>query len=1641
MDKSFTRLLRLVLVCCLSTLYTANSQLTMLTVQEGGNDSLSCIPPPGNTSQTPCKTLKYAFTQTLNESNVEFQIDCGVFSFEGGFLFASRANVTINSVCANDTPIVMCMDGSNLIFQKCANIRISGILLENCGLSTSSPQAASLLFNRSHSVRLDAVHVQNSPHYGISFLNTRGKNILRSVTVMSAAGGSGLYIEMDDNAYLSCDDTDSVSQQCRPVEYTIDGAVIAGCNSSLCDDVVEGTPCVGGGMVLVLKEDVKNIHIDVTDTTVEGNTALLAAGGGFVGLLGNTANNTIFFRNSTFSSNTVNSNSRSTPVNGSWRYFQLWTSGGGMTVLFSDTSNGNSVTFDGTTVAENIANTGGGMSVIHHNEAKRNRIIIHNCTFDSNAVERVREGVCSRAVGDSVPRCTGNGGGLAVSFTHQAEDNHCEILSSRFTYNTYTDVGGGLSVIHYDNSIRNTISAFYNLMENNAMNNIDGDCENISSLFWRRIAQVPSGGGASVIYLNETSHNTLEAMGTYKSNTAVRGGGLFVGFYSFANNNLLTLSGLLHNNTLQHRVHRSRGGGGTLVEYDTQDSMEKTRNTVHFKSMIFADNDCAGSSGGGVAIIQQATRNPNEDRVIVTNNINVNNTCRYGRGVAAVSVKTYFSRYSLELVLEKNNLFLALVVPDLSEFMDNITDKLDPKRMLDDDTTFNGFNLTSDLEKIVPDVHKLFEDFIVDFQMDTCDQKFVKNLDLSNLNSLLDEGQGGVYLRSMKMSTRGRQVMNCAGVSQGLFAIDSKILFNTTSDITICHCTATHGGGIAVYSDSFLTVAPNVRLRLIKNKALQRGGGIYVRTAPGESSITDTCFLQYTDTSVHPKEWQNVTLEFIDNKADIEGNSIYIRQGRTCLPPRLDRETVTETQQILQWQPVFNFTSRECTEESDDKCQRGAVVSGPAHVEFTVKAAEMSGRSNLRFHSFLPGKLSKLPVSEVLDIFNQTSHAVFVVSLVPGRNSNHTVRVDPFTTFTTNFQVKLEGTPFGLPTDEVSNNVSLWEDLPRLVLQARINPELFSYFVVNLECCPPGFNFVEGNESTCTCDNGNGAELNYIKNCSDNFVASLAPNRWVGYNEEKDKEGCNRQAVIYGRCPHGYCSERTLKLPENRSESELDKIICGGQHRTGQLCGRCKQDFSVPINFDLISPGCHRCDSLASQGGIAVWIVSEWIPLMVVMAILLLFNVDLMDGKWNAFLLFAQINSLVLVRGREQLQYQGGNPVHSNLTNGALFLYNIWNLDFFGRLLPPYCLVSNTSLNFLQVLLLSYTTCLVPLVVVALIVLVEKYADKCCKPVTTCLYYIREFKFRYCSNPSYDRALTSFYILGFTRFLSISTYILAGDTIYYASNKGEFSRIVYWQGDVEYFSSEHIFYFLLAISVMLALVSVPTIILVLFPTLPLIFDFMKTSKHKWLNWVGRAKTLGKFLHRMFTGKWTKHFLDVCQGSFKYEYRIFASFFFLYRIFVMVVAQAIFNINNILVIQLVTTVVFTMLVSVCQPYRKRLYNIIDSLILGNLSIILVLNFNQENVETASGIQLVLIYLPIVCLAGVVVVYLVKFIGRCIKTKVLSKMKRIAIEDVDFSVNYQRTDSLLDDNENDEELNESGDVKEISWRVKDYSISYH
>ena len=81
--------------------------------------------------------------------------------------------------------------------------------------------------------------------------------------------------------------------------------------------------------------------------------------------------------------------------------------------------------------------------------------------------------------------------------------------------------------------------------------------------------------------------------------------------------------------------------------------------------------------------------------------------------------------------------------------------------------------------------------------------------------------------------------------------------------------------------------------------------------------------------------------------------------------------------------------------------------------------------------------------------------------------------------------------------------------------------------------------------------------------------------------------------------------------------------------------------------------------------------------------------------------------------------------------------------------------------------LLHYSIGLFPLTVAITLIVLERSAEKwiCCHRVDQCLRRMRRWKAKYSDGMSYDRALPAFVILGFTRFLVSSSYILVNQTI------------------------------------------------------------------------------------------------------------------------------------------------------------------------------------------------------------------------------------------------------------------------------------
>ena len=354
-------------------------------------------------------------------------------------------------------------------------------------------------------------------------------------------------------------------------------------------------------------------------------------------------------------------------------------------------------------------------------------------------------------------------------------------------------------------------------------------------------------------------------------------------------------------------------------------------------------------------------------------------------------------------------------------------------------------------------------------------------------------------------------------------------------------------------------------------------------------------------------------------------------------------------------------------------------------------------------------------------------------------------------------------------------------------------------------------------------------------------------------------------------------------------------------------------------------------------------------------------HVDLVSGRFNSFLLFAQLLAFSSIRGDAEL-----GTVHIAFVKIYRFLYGMWNLDFFGVLLPPYCLIPHSHLTLLQTLLLHYSIGLFPLIVAITLIVLERSAEKwiCCHRVDQCLRRMRRWKAKYSDGMSYDRALPAFVILGFTRFLVSSSYILVNQTI--TGEDGEERMVVWWQGSVPYGSIQHIAYFIPAIIILLVFVLLPAFLLLTLPIVPQLFGRLIIAVPP-LRKLQRMQT---FCSNVYTDRWIYHFVNVFQGCYKEHYRSFSSLYLFYRIIHLLAAVFIPRVEVALCIQLILTLLLLQLIVIFQPYTVSHLNILDTAVLGNMSLILVLSLLMNISVTPlqakqffASVRMIFIFLPL------------------------------------------------------------------------------
>ena len=678
---------------------------------------------------------------------------------------------------------------------------------------------------------------------------------------------------------------------------------------------------------------------------------------------------------------------------------------------------------------------------------------------------------------------------------------------------------------------------------------------------------------------------------------------------------------------------------------------------------------------------------------------------------------------------------------------------------------------------------------------------------------------------------------------------------------------------------------------------------------------------------------------------------------------------MVNSSEVLKWSNVFHYIPQGCSVYNTSCDLSEEVASGPSSIQCRAEV----NVNGLATFTVIPGKETQLPVDGVLDDFDNKIQSVFSVQLLNPHGALN-LSVDPFSRYTSDFKVILRGIPNTYIVN-LSNHIPVSTrnatnlDPPQLFFQSVENEKLVLAGNVELQCCPAGYS-LDLEQLKCLCLD---KIIPAITNCNSTpLQANLAGNYWIGYLPSQDVGSCDGQRLYYSLCPPGFCRPELTQLPPNNSAEELNKVVCSAGRQSGVLCGDCAAGHSATVNFGALSPNCVDCSETLSVVGVLIWIISEWLPLTIMLVVVLLFNVDLLSGHMNSFLLFAQILSLSFMRANT-----ASSPAYLSMAKIPKFLYGFWNLNYFGVFLPPYCLTPHAHLTTMQVLMLQCTIRLFPLLMVFTLVALEKCSDKywrllVCRPIRKCLTRLRGLKSKVSGNPSYDRALSTFFVLGYTQFLVVSAYILVKVSI--ISTSGDVKDVVWWQGTIEYASVNHIAFMIPSLIILVSLVIVPTFVLLAVPVLPQLYGRVRYSTNGQLHCLRKCKVFDYLCLDIFTGKWIRHFINVFQGCFKDRFRCFAGMFLLYRIAQLMATLLPTRVEDSFIIQIALCLAYMLLLTACQPYHRKLFNIVDILILGDLALILLLDLKLAYAPPGDGlvavivIQQALMYLPLVYLFG-------------------------------------------------------------------------
>ena len=752
-------------------------------------------------------------------------------------------------------------------------------------------------------------------------------------------------------------------------------------------------------------------------------------------------------------------------------------------------------------------------------------------------------------------------------------------------------------------------------------------------------------------------------------------------------------------------------------------------------------------------------------------------------------------------------------------------------------------------------------------------------------------GTGALYANGIPIVFED-YVKFTSNVGSALAIHDATASFSDNCNAFFINNVAWEGGAVALLGASQVWINPHTVFLFKNNTAKLRGGAIYALQTSRDDLLTGgNCFLHYNNISVSsPNKWKT-KFRFENNHAPT-GSSIFATTLLSCAQGKSFKD--------------LKFSVLDALNFSSDLSDIDTIATEVSKINVEI---------NTSYFKVIPGKRTALPITTVDDKGNNVSRSLWLVS------NDKSVQVA--WGITDNLFIMLRGKPNSETSLEMVTDNSH-------AVSAKLS--------VKLAECPPGYYFDSHKNYTCQCSYFVGSQrLDGILSCdSDTFTAKIKRNYWAGYPLSPKHPIPTDSNLVTGQCPRHYCKvknqSQVTSLPDTSDITLLNEVFCSLSNRNGTLCGMCANGYGVAINSAYFD--CINCSRWTHWNGWIMYGLTEYVPLTMFVYFVLRFDINPHSGISSLIVLYFQIFNVLNIYSDEDVNPpKYSDKLHKWVIN---FIYNIWNLEFFGSLLPPYCI--NTNLNTMDILLIKYSTGIYSFLLFILFLVLNKV---CC--FTCCKF-------------EFSNGLAALCTLVFTKFAVLSALILSWATLSGSENSNVTVTVAWLNGNLAYGGPTHLKYYMIPAVLGLTFVLIIIISLLCYPLLP-----QKFRQHKLFS------PFGTFQKGYRKGSFIEFY---AKKIFFIEF--YAVILFIYRISIVLVFCITIGANLIFLITVITLAV-VVITAIAQPFEKWIDNAVAVLCFSNIVLINLLSFNNlhyaeiqshEDIRPYLWIQLVLVLLPLV-----------------------------------------------------------------------------